>query len=170
MELSKTDRWILSNQYKILEQVHSERAESYATKRKALEEGHEIVYSWISEHISENELSEAECAEVLDILTMYEMLQVWYDRLEDPSQIDVEEDSLKFPGFDGNSRGRELAFFRFLIEEQGKFSNLDLMDGTLNSHFPFYNQYKKMLKIWEKAEKKHELKAKEIEKIVNVEV
>ena len=78
MKFSRKERIILCNQYLILEKLYPEDAEDYAQTRKALEHGYALHYSDLAENIYEDELSEQECQEVLDILNMYSFVTSAY--------------------------------------------------------------------------------------------
>src|SRR5712691_4996753 len=102
MKLSRTERWILVNQYSILEKIDPENAADYAEARQALQDGYELHYDWIAEGVYDepHTMSEAECREVIDILSMFSALHYSYEALSDKSDID--EHRIKFIGFSGN--------------------------------------------------------------------
>lgn len=83
-KLSKTERWILANQYAILEKVDPENADYHARARAAIEHGYEMHYPWLTESIYEGEdvMGVEECKEVTDTLEMHRRLQRSYDALE----------------------------------------------------------------------------------------
>ncbi|WP_019677381.1 YfbU family protein [Arsukibacterium perlucidum] len=58
--MDKLKRYELINQLLILEKLYPEEADYYAKNRKALENGYELHYSWLTENISDG-LSEEEC-------------------------------------------------------------------------------------------------------------
>lgn len=52
MDLTREQRWILANQYRILERLYPNEAECHAKAREVLENGYEFNYDWIAQHIS----------------------------------------------------------------------------------------------------------------------
>ena len=51
VKLTRVERYILSNQFRILEALYPDEASHFATTREALEHGYEILYDWDMEHI-----------------------------------------------------------------------------------------------------------------------
>jgi len=160
MKLTKTERWILTNQYRILEKLDPEGARHHAKAREVLESGYALEYGWISEHLFD-EFSEDSCREVLDILDMCQALQFAYEKIEDKSGID--EWRVHFGGFDGNYEGSHLAYVRHLIEDEGKFKFLAVKD--LNSHCPTLDRYRSMLSEWKTSANKHKLTKEDVLRI-----
>lgn len=108
---------MLSNQYRILEKLYPEEAEHHARAREVLEDGYELNYDWIAEHIAERPMSEDECKEDLDILDMFSALERSYARFaEKPAGVD--ERDVRFHGFDGNHETEQLGYASFLIEKE----------------------------------------------------
>lgn len=92
-----------------------------------------------------------EVNEVVDILELYNFMQIAFDQLE-PSdkerikeETNIKEDAINFPGFDGNNEGRQLSIARHLIEEMDRFT--DFAGKYLNSHSRKLDQYREMLKV-----------------------
>jgi uncharacterized protein len=146
MKLSRVERFILSNQYLILEKFDPDNAEHYARGRKALAEGYEIEYDGLAEGIYDDPhcLAEDECKEVLEILTMFKALHFSFAELADKSGI--EESHLRFSGFDGNNELKQLGYAQYVAE---RFPETDT---SLNSHWPMLPLYRQMLTEWNKIE------------------
>lgn len=163
MKLTRTERWILSNQYHILEALQPDEAEDFAAVREALERGYEIHYGEYSQHIyDENDtLSENECHEVIDILVMHEALKDAYEKLDDTSGI--EEWRVKFSGFDGNNETTRLGYTRYFVGMGDRFTGYDI-----NSHCPMLDRYRKMLNAWNQSEKRYELTKEDVVRITSV--
>ncbi|MEK7525880.1 MAG: YfbU family protein [Patescibacteria group bacterium] len=167
MKLTKTERWILSNQYRILEALYPHEAASFAEKREALESGYELEYSQMSQHIYDDEdtLSGTECREVIEILSMFRSLNDAYSNLKDKKGVDKMD--IQFVGFDGNSpiEVKYLSYARFFCESGGgRFS--ELRRGNLfNSHHSTLDIYRRMLDEWEKSSKKYELSKEDVLRI-----
>jgi uncharacterized protein len=143
MSLSRTERWMLSNQYQILEKLYPEEAESYAEIREAIECGYEAHYELPS--IYAETMSEEECREVWHILDMFRALHDSYKALADKSGI--EKRKIEFAGFDGNSESRYLGYASYYCRHDGgRFSELRPVE---NSHMPCLDRYLAMLSRWE---------------------
>lgn len=97
MKLTDAERWILSNQHAILAKLDPNESERYEKIREALDNGYELHYR--PENITTNPdeiMTEEECREVLDILTMFQVLRQSFERLADKSGI--EEGAVRFDG------------------------------------------------------------------------
>ncbi|MGH9892937.1 MAG: YfbU family protein, partial [bacterium] len=110
LKLTRTERWILANQCRILEALYPKEARDFARDREALEHGFEGAYSDIIPHIyDESEgLSAEECSEVVQIMDMHLALKRSYEALADKSGI--KEYGIKFQGFDGNNETAQMAY------------------------------------------------------------
>jgi uncharacterized protein YfbU (UPF0304 family) len=167
MKLTRTERWMLANQYLILEALYPEDARYYKEVRTVLEEGYELHYDWISQRIYSGEsiLSEAECKEVIDTLAMFEALQDSYKILADKSGI--EEWRVKFRGFDGNHETKQLAYASFFCAHGGgRFQSLE-KPKDLNSHSPSLERYRRMLAHWKQSGEEYRLTKEQIMKIIS---
>lgn len=167
MKLSRTERWILANQFAILEKL--DPGQGYENLREILEAGYEAQYEWIAEHIRPDgdTMTQADCEEVLDILDMFTFLKYGYRDLADKSGIQVHW--VNFPGFSGNDEAKYLGFTLFLIDRQKKFQDLDRRDN-FNSHGPFLMIYRQMLKEWKKSADRYKLTKDDIIRITSVKV
>ena len=141
MELTKKERVIISNQLKILEKLYPDEADEYANRRKAIDQGFKIYYI----DIDDQELSIEACREVMDILNMYRAIINSYKKIMDKKELDY--DSIKFSGFDGNNETKQFSFTRYLIHDLGYYQDL-LTSPDLNSHWPIIDRYRRMLEIW----------------------
>jgi len=167
MNLSREQRWMLANQYRILERLYPDEAEYYAQAREVLERGYELNYDWIAPHILERTMSEVECKEVLDILDMFSALERSYRQMAE-KPAGVEEHDVQFHGFDGNHETDQLGYASFLIEKEGKWQELADHGDHLNSHAPFLDWYRRMLRVWQErpTKQRFELSSDEIRRIV----
>jgi uncharacterized protein YfbU (UPF0304 family) len=147
MHLSKTERLILTNQYRILEKLFPSESESYSQFQKILENGYQLHYCEIFQNINEEPMPREQSREVLDILNMYQEMNNCYDRLDDKSGIDPQD--LKFPGFDGNNETELLSYARYYVEDLGRYSRLGIT--YFNSHHPTIEMYRRMLEEYRKA-------------------
>lgn len=168
MKLTRTERWILANQYRILELLDPEQAQHYREAQTVLEDGYELHYDWITQHIyHDNDTMSAErCTEIGDIFELYAIIQQSYKDLQDKSGI--AEQRVVFPGFDGNHETSEMAYARFYSESGGgRYSWLQNEDD-FNSHRPMLERYRGMLARWRELESPHSLSADQIRHILGV--
>lgn len=164
MQLSRTERWMLANQYKILEALYPDEAAYYEKSRTALERGYEMEYPWLCEHIYEETLSVEECREVLDILEMFSNLKYSYEKLQDKSGID--EYRISFSGFDGNNEGAYLDYADHYCNREDDIRYPELgFPKDLNSHAPLLGGYRRMLEEWRTSKDKLHLSKTEIIRI-----
>lgn len=144
MELTKVERLILANQYRILDALdpEAEHGEELNILSHGFEGEYERLVGWILDP-----LPATACHRVLDILDMYAWLQSEAVRLGVVEAIP--EQDLLFPGFDGNDEPQYMAFAEFLMEKQKRFTYVKVRrtDGgvDLNSHFPMLPRYDAML-------------------------
>lgn len=167
MKLTRIERWILSNQFAILAKLYPEEADSYANMREVVDNGYELNYDWIAQYIYDDTITETECKEVLDILSMFLCLKRGYEALTDKSGI--EDRWVRFRGFDGNhsKEAKYLSYTRFLVEREDKFTSLDRGDN-FNSHAPLLSRYCQMVEEWKKSEKIDELSKQDIIRITSI--
>lgn len=160
--MDKLERLNFINQYLILERLYPEDADYYARNRKALEQGYELHYSWLTEHIYDD-LPEQTCKEILDILDMYRSITFSLLSLSPNADID---DKYKFLGFDGNNETEYMGYVQYFINDLDRFRELTYGEKycDFNSHCPMMPKYKKMLAIW-RSGKKHNLSMSEINQI-----
>lgn len=146
MELSPLERWMVSNQLRILEQLYPGDAENFAVQREALEEGYELAYS-INLPIDSDTMSVEDCSEVWDTLDMFLAIDSSIRILDtDP----FENHSLrKFCGYDGNEETKFMAFTSYTVERLKRWTHLPLRGpDNFNSHCPMRPTYKGMSVRW----------------------
>ena len=146
--MDKLKRYELINQLLILEKLYPEEADYYARNRKALENGYELQYSWLTENISDG-LSEEECKEVLDILDMYRSITFSWQRLHEGEEL---PEKLKFRGFDGNNETALMSYVQYFVIDLERFDELTYgkEHPYFNSHCPMLDKYRRMLSVWKK--------------------
>jgi uncharacterized protein YfbU (UPF0304 family) len=93
-------------------------------------------------------MSEAECREVLDILDMYRAITYSYAKVDDQSGID--NNWLRFRGFDGNNESSQFSYVQYFITDLGRFDELkyEAEYPDFNSHMPTLGKYQRMLSYW----------------------
>jgi uncharacterized protein len=147
MELTIKDRLIIANQLRILEALYPKEAADIARHRTAIERGYQLHYDWLVNSF-EKELSEEQCREILEILDMYRALKFSYKELKD--KRDINEEDLRFPGFDGNNEPAELGYVNYFVIDLERFNELRDTRAlpVFNSHMPMLERYRRMLAIW----------------------
>lgn len=166
MQLSPTERWILSLQFTILAKLYPDEREYYEILREAVDNGYELDYRDMAHYIltGDQAMTVNECKEVINILDMFSFMKDGYKKLSDKSGID--DVWVKFHGFDGNTESKYLGYTRFLIEREHKFIDLDRGDN-FNSHMPILDIYRRMLREWEKCPDKYNLSKDDIIRITS---
>jgi len=167
VKLSKTERLILSNQYKLLKVM--EDTDEYDEFIEILENGYEIFYDEIFMNIFD-ELP-ASCGQfVLDILCFYEAVE-FYKRDNPHDDEIINHPYSCFKGFDGNNETKYMTFAGFLVFSQHRFEILKKYANTtnqFNSHMPMLDTYQKMVNLWDsKYNKKYGLERDEILDVLN---
>lgn len=148
MKLDLKERLQLSYQLMILEKLYPDESEQYAIHRKAIEEGYELHYSWITQHLYEG-LTKEQCEEVLEILEMYRGIYHSYNSLQGVKKKDIENPKVIFQGFDGNNETSQMAYTRYFIDDLGRYTEIkDNNGGYYNSHSPMLPKYRNMLIKW----------------------
>jgi uncharacterized protein YfbU (UPF0304 family) len=145
MQLSKKDRVLLINQYRILAALDKDNSDHYEELIGILENGYEIFYSMLDQWISDDMPTE-EGKFVLDTLDLYRAIENT-KRSTKNSELMSHPYAL-FRGFDGNNETEYMGFCRFLIEKQGKFQEQQqylIENDNFNSHSPMIDKYKRML-------------------------
>ncbi|EPD5886849.1 TPA: YfbU family protein [Vibrio cholerae] len=168
MKFTPKERLNLINQYKILAKLYPEDAEHYDELREILEEGYEIFYSMVDQWVCED-MPKEEGKFVLDILDLYRFIED-YKRISKDENI-IKHHRSSFRGFDGNNESEYMAFARFLIIKQGKFSEQKdylRQNDNLNSHMPMVDIYKRMLEKWKALGKPYQLTAEQIQNILDI--
>ena len=161
MNLDLKDRLIIANQFKILEKLYPEDADYYSRHRKALENGYQLHYKWLVENFYE-EMSEAECKEVLDILEMYRAITFSSKKINDLTGID--DHWLRFKGFDGTHESKQYSYAQYFIVDLGRYEELKYGSEYpgLNSHGATLEKYRRMLQCWKGRERSYELSKDEL--------
>jgi uncharacterized protein YfbU (UPF0304 family) len=120
MELTKKDRIVLINQYEILKRLDPDNADHYGELCEILRNGYEYFYSMIDKG-ADADMPSKEGRLVVDILDFYRSVEDYKYRHPDDKELS-EHPWGTFKGFDGNNETNYMAFARFLIERQSKFT------------------------------------------------
>jgi uncharacterized protein len=162
VNLTKVERALLLNQYKILEIICPENAERYMNCQSILEHGYKIFYDEVL-----NVWDELDCQYVLDVADLFRLLKQGYEGLVDKEGIDA--DALKFRGFDGISEW-QFGCFASYLKRIGRWE--DPPSDYLSIHNPSAYRYHRMVETLTTIKAKHgprwnfKLTKEEIQKIL----
>ena len=161
MVLTDVDRLILANQFEILGKLNEDP--SLEELSSHLKSG----YSWIYDqsyalHVSPD-FDDHDTQIVLNILEVFESIQVSYDKLSDEDKKKISETSIIFPGFDGNNESR----FRWFADALYANGNYAHVKSRSNSHMPCIGMYQTMFTKWKSMPNKYELSIEEIKQILD---
>ena len=146
MKLTKLERRILINQLEILKHLDKE-AQDYEERITILREGYSFRYEEAVGGVWD-EVSESEYAFVLEVLSMFRMIE-WYK--EDSGDTLSGALFSHFAGFDRNYEGTLLRTAKFEIrrennwDEQKKYEH---KTDRFNSHCPLRPTYERMLAVF----------------------
>lgn len=165
VNLSKTERLLLANQYKILEALYPEEAADYADARKIVESGYVLDYPQLF-HSVDHEVPRETSEHVLDVLSMYRAIHFSNAKL--PKAERLPEADVAVIGFDGNNESDELLYAKYFTKDGEKFSELTRggKHEIPNSHHPTREMYVRMLREWRTSADKNELTRKDIDRIL----
>jgi len=145
MNLTKTERLLLSNQFRILH--HLTENEYYSTNAEIVENGYAGLYDELFSPIFE-EKPEAIYTETQLILHMYRVINNAYVRLSPEEQAQIAMDAIAFEGFDGNNDPHS-GLITFLVEKKDLWD--EYKDKYLNSHSSLsIRKYRRMLEVYDK--------------------
>ncbi|MFR8870774.1 YfbU family protein [Paraclostridium sordellii] len=165
IKLSRVERLLLSNQYRILEGMYPDEAEQYEQSRKAIEEGFELHYEDCFSILSEDVMTSEECKEVINILSMYRAIEF------SNRDYGIDEYYVKFRGFDLNDEyeSKRVMYARYFINDLDRFEELKYGNvyADCNSHSKMMSRYKRMLEVWDSMDNRHKLTEADIRLIIN---
>jgi uncharacterized protein YfbU (UPF0304 family) len=166
--LSKIERLMLANQFKILSVLDPDEAEYYDRVREALNDGFVSAYQDAFNQIYDG-LSREDCRLVNDAFCVYDAIQRSYKKLTDTNGI--EESAVGFPGFDGNNETSFMAYAEFVREREGRFDYLIVDSDGMNSHWPYVGKYRRMVEIWRREMAgSYELSREQIAKLLSIDL
>ena len=106
--------------YEILRGLGHEDTDWLSQRIEIMQQGYELLYD--EDLPDKNVLSREQCRFVIDVLAMFEKLNLSFDRLQDRTGVD--EQKLRFRGFDGNNEGKHMSFAEFFCGRMGRFADL----------------------------------------------
>lgn len=146
LQLTDVQRRILINQYEILAALRPKEAAYFDRCAEIIRRGY---YEFWPDYVTgdlDDPMAQKELIYVMDVLEMYDRLQVSFDRLPESEKTKVAANEVLFSGFDGGSERAYMAYARFLREKMERFTTVRL-DHELDSHFPTRDKYEAMLKV-----------------------
>ena len=164
MKLSRTERWMLANQYRIMAMLDPARAARYTDCVLALEQGYAKVIDRMAAHVSRDDTDHKESEEVDEILTMFDALQRGYRVLEDAYGIDPAQ--LQFPGFDAKTEADYLGYAQFLLERE-RWPERLAAANPLDSRTPMLRTYRRMLDEWKRRARDGEISQRDLVAILD---
>lgn len=163
MEITSTQRLILANQYKLMALLDKENARKYQRLETIVRCGFGLELAELDKEFSD--LSEPQCRMVLEVLEMYNALQVSYNHLKDQTAISAHR--LKFPGFCALTEKKYLNYLRFITQVEDKYSEFVSAPHSGDAQTPMVEKYAKMLKVLRSCPHEYHLSVAEIQNILN---
>lgn len=153
--LDRFDRYMISNQLRLMEVLIPADASEISAQREIFEKGYELLYEEGMQHIypDGDTLTSEDCLEVWNTMDMFDGIDRSLSALKEG---DLEVGFFtKFLGYDGNSEGGFMAFAEFTVERLGRFTYLKLEKPDYwNSHMVIRPTYLRMLEVWQNLEVK----------------
>jgi len=159
MKLSRTERWILANQYHIMAALHPDKATVYNGYAEALERGYANFIDRLAARIVRDDTNHEESDEVDAVLAMYDTLQRAYRTMEDT--FGIEQERLRFPGFDKKSEADYLGYAQFVISREVRYPGMSTAT-SLDTSTPMVRQYRRMLKAWKDRGSRDQLDSRDV--------
>ena len=161
MTLTKFERLLLVNQFRILEKLDADGSH-YEEWIEALTNGYELHYPDFSQWIFDETMTEADCEEIIDALSKFESIKYSVrDMAEKPT---CEPYKMVFDGYDGNNEGKLMCYAEYYCKHDGgRFSSLEIKD--FNSHAARRDRYARMVAAWGQSADKHKLTKADVERI-----
>lgn len=157
MSLTRIERLLLFNQYRILEVLVPDLTDTYRMYQEILENGFEFEYDEILNNIYKETLSEESSKEIINVLVMYQALR----------RSGLPEEETTFEGYDGNNETDFMSYVDFLYLDQGKFRDVIPGRDRINSHSPMKAVYRRMLAKWREFGEDRVLTKEQAQEILN---
>jgi uncharacterized protein YfbU (UPF0304 family) len=157
VSLSRIERLLLFNQYRILEVLVPDLTDTYRMYQEILENGFEFEYDEILKNIYKETLSEEDSKQIIKVLVMYQALR----------RSGLPEEETTFGGYDGNNETDFMSYVDFLYLAQGKFRDVIPSRDRINSHTPMKDAYRRMLAKWREYREDRELTKEHAQEILD---
>lgn len=149
MTLTKKERQMFANQFRILAELNKDDEElkrAYIHRAEILLNGYTGLYHDAFDMMDE-EMDETHCEETHNVVLLFRRIEEAVAGLseEEGAQLDMER--LRFEGFDMNSNEGHYAFLDFLVNDSGYYEHLQ--GRYLNSHSAAtIIKYRSMLEVY----------------------
>lgn len=158
-------RMVLANQYRILALLDDESsADFWERAADVAEDGwpaHGLPgYDRLAE-AALDPLTEADQTFVLDIFTVYQLLQ---DAAKE-GMVASDGHGVDFPGFDRNQEGR-LAAYALHLQREDRFTCVRSISPDYNSHWPMAQTYRFMVDTWHRLGRPIRLSRQQFDAII----
>ncbi|MBE5252300.1 YfbU family protein [Mixta mediterraneensis] len=163
MEMTHAQRFILTNQYKIMAMLEPENAERFRRYQTIIERGYGLQMRELDKDFGE--LSEVTCRTLIDIMEMHHALQVSWSNLKEKGQLEARR--LAFLGFDAATEAPYFSYIRFMVNSEGRYTQFDSGTHGFNAQTPMWEKYQRMLALWQTCPRQYHLSANEIAQVIN---
>jgi uncharacterized protein YfbU (UPF0304 family) len=160
MKLTKAERLILANQYRILGLLNPDELPACNRACEILQQGYTLEYSSLPPGLDTN-IAKYKCVEVTEVLNMYRALKIAARDLP-PGALSAED--AKFQGFDGNHETEHFQYARFLLDTPGFHD--ESKEDARNSHRRMLPLYRRMLAAWKQSQDRWQLTPDDIARIL----
>lgn len=147
--LTKAERLILRNQFRILSYLDVSEKDNYAKAIEILEQGYAARYIDMFERFS-NDMPVESAYFVIDVLQMYRQLTFSTQNLEAKGESNVP--SIVFEGFDSSTETTLMSYAGFVLNIEGDYGELHGVNNaspiSVNSLRPMAGKYTRMLAVW----------------------
>ena len=165
--MTREERQILVNQYRILSILDKDNAEGHELDMEILRDGHEGLYDTVFSSLSNFTTAEA-AEETHQILNMYRGIDHSLGKLKGTAKQKLDSEALKFGGFDANDSGGHYTFARLLIERMRLYSEHEAL--YLNSHSSAsLPKYRGMLVLYKSFPDKLHMTVEQLQQLIDVE-
>ena len=157
IKLSKVERIILANQFRILAALEPDSAIEHQNRADCLQSGY-LEQASLERYV-EDELAHDVHELVYDTLDMFQALKDAKRKI-----LELKKITIKFPGFDEKKEAKYLAYSRHLIERDVRFSDC-AKDGPFATHSEMVETYEKMTKKWRSSSDRFDLDLEDVRRI-----
>ncbi|EOD56665.1 YfbU family protein [Aeromonas molluscorum] len=164
MNMSHTERLILSNQYEILAKLNPEQAAQYQRASTIIEKGYCLQILALEKDFGHLDL--ATCQEVLDTLELHHALAISWGNLDPANQGEIAASRLRFNGYSRSQEAALADYVCFLLEVDKRFPELDCPCDELSSDIAMREKYQRMLALWRQCPRQYKLSIQEIRNIL----
>lgn len=161
----------------IIRAVSNDYDKEYYNKQiEVLKNGFSLHYNELFSQINNDEMTNDECKEVLDILDMYSSIIKSFNYLKNNGiQLkELTENDVLFPGFDSNNENKQYLYSNFFMYKLDRFKDVQdhLINGDLNSHQSVLDKYKEQLKKWksmkDSGKNVYQMQETELSELLNI--